>query len=245
MLLRRAGNKLEDTCRAALAFDVTITKPGAAPAHFDALVERLQDVPALPTAQIAQVVALVDSYRRVRTRIDWPEEGNPRVPHHLRMSSSDGRKGRLLAAAVGTFQPKQVLEIGTAYGVSAAFMLATTPDVTVTTVETWEPMKSLSRERLERFYPGRVRCVHEPIEEWLPGSDARFDMVFHDGWHSGDAYRRDFNTLLPTIAPGGLVVLDDITWTDDDAYGAWQEIAALPNVKVAAELDREIGLLLF
>ncbi len=92
------------------------------------------------------------------------------------------------------------------------------------------------------------------IEEALAPAAARMapvDFIFHDGGHSGDAYVRDFQAVVEALAPGGVVIFDDIRWNqpldprvDPRCYEGWREVAAHPRVERAVEIGNELGMVM-
>ena len=38
----------------------------------------------------------------------------------------------------------------------------------------------------------------------------RVDFLFHDAGHSREDYVRDFDAVLPILAPGAVILIDDI-----------------------------------
>ena len=112
--------------------------------------------------------------------------------------------GRLLQVLAGTRGLERVAEIGTGAGVGAAWILsALDPDVTFFTVEL---DKLRARDAAALFADdATARVLHGDWETVLP-PEAPFDLVFADG---GKAKARE--DVLGLLAPGGFLVLDDLT----------------------------------
>jgi predicted O-methyltransferase YrrM len=124
-----------------------------------------------------------------------------------------GRLLHLLAAQRGRVR---VGEIGTGVGVGAAWMVsALPPEVPFVTVELdderWAAAAELFRE------DGHVRVLHGDWRELLP-PEAPFDLLFVDSGPS-----KADPGLVGLVAPGGTVVLDDLTpgRTDDPVRDLW------------------------
>ena len=66
-------------------------------------------------------------------------------------------------------------------------------------------------------YPNQVSChfgwTHEALPRMIE-SLGPIDFMFHDAGHSKEDYLRDFDTALPVLAPGAVVLIDDIRWED-------------------------------
>jgi predicted O-methyltransferase YrrM len=185
---------------------------------------------------------------------------DPAVARHFASASSPPFRLAILAELVRHARATSILEIGTGYGMSAIAMARAQAAPRLVTLEASEPQKSLSRRQLETAFPdGGV----EPIGEDKVSATARliargdrYDFVFHDGGHDGDAYMRDFTALLPALQPGAMFVIDDIRWDDKEGvrqrtrhssrtcYEGWREVVAHPRVTGALEVRTSLGVLL-
>lgn len=117
-------------------------------------------------------------------------------------SEGTGRLLRVLAATVGS---GLAAEIGTGYGVGAAWMLSGLPPTArLFTVES-DPDRA-SRARALFASEGRVRVLQGDWRMLL--ARGPFRLLFVD---ARPAKEEDPGTLLQMVAPGGLVVLDDFT----------------------------------
>jgi predicted O-methyltransferase YrrM len=101
---------------------------------------------------------------------------------------------------------RRVAEAGTAFGEAAAAMAETA--LRVVTVESDAERAALAAERLRRF--PNVELVTGLWEEHLP-SRGPFELVFHDAGNFKRAPDTFGDLVVELLAPGGLVVLDDLT----------------------------------
>jgi predicted O-methyltransferase YrrM len=177
---------------------------------------------------------------------------------HFEVSSSLGRKGRLLFNLVRLTRPERCLELGTAYGMSALFTLGALrllgENGHLTTIERYDPPFSLAAEMLTARHGDRVACERGVLPDALHGlGDSVRDVsfMFHDASHRGENMVKDFEAALPRLAPGALVLIDDIRWVPmgsltgpGDAYDGWRQIVAHPRVRYAVEIDDRLGLVL-
>lgn len=228
--------------------------------RFSALVDALARLPPIETA-IAEKIALIADALRGNGKSVETDRWAGDVRAHFEMSSSFGANGRILVAIIRFMRCTHCLELGTAYGMSALFMLealaAQGPDTRLTTVEGSELQYALSSELLSHHYGDKVFCAHGWTSQILPGltkSLDRVDFLFHDAGHSRQDYNRDFNAVLPVLAPGAVVLIDDIRWHDPRfykgnprCYAGWREIANHPRARRAIEIGdggSSMGLLL-
>ena len=173
-------------------------------------------------------------------------------------AASLGSKGRILYTAVKVLQSSRVIELGTYLGMSAMFLLEALetagPDAHVTTVELHDEFHRIASALLAREFNGRVTCIKGSTQEVLPGLARTLrgvDLLFHDASHSGEAYVRDFLAVEPAMAPGSVVLFDDIRWnnprytsSDPKCHEGWMEVSRHPRVRRAGEINGEIGALL-
>jgi predicted O-methyltransferase YrrM len=108
---------------------------------------------------------------------------------------------RLVATLVASKPGGRVAEIGTSYGDGAAAIAASLPGgATFVTVELDPERAAQARERLAGT---RAEVLEGDWRDLLP-ERAPFDLVFADG---GVAYEQ----VVDLLAPGGIVVKDDLT----------------------------------
>jgi predicted O-methyltransferase YrrM len=227
---------------------------------FNAFVQLLEDaLPPLRPATALRVAKVADDYR---SPSHMSLTGRKVVSHHFGVSSSAGRKGRILSIAVKYFRPQRILEVGTAYGFSSLFMGISLQEVgldkqqpVIHTLEGYEPQATLSRELLGRELNGLVHCAQGRAEDALKDvaqNAAKIDLAFHDAGHMYDDYVRDFAAMEPYMARGSILILDDIRWNDPhlangqqtNSYAGWQSVVSHERVKCAAEIDGCIGIAL-
>lgn len=71
---------------------------------------------------------------------------------------------------------------------------------------------SLTEENHKKFgldLPDMCRCLSTEKQAELFVAGRKFDLVYIDGNHDYEVVKSDFELCLPTIVPGGLLVLDD------------------------------------
>jgi len=156
--------------------------------------------------------------------------------------------GRFLMRTVRELAPRSCLELGTGFGISAAYQAAALElngAGTLTTVERDEGLGGVAKEGLVRLgLEGRVELrlglqddslgdVLEPMRS--------IDYAFLDADHTTEGTLAHFATLLPHLGGGAIVVLDDINWSEG-MRRAWKSIAANERVSTMLEL-RRVGII--
>jgi predicted O-methyltransferase YrrM len=148
----------------------------------------------------------------------------------------------LLMRLVRERAPRSCMELGTGFGISAAYQAAALEldgGGELTTLEGAEQWAASAGETFAALGLERISQCVGPIEQTLAGEAARrapLDFVFVDAEHDGDATRDYFHTLLPHLSDGALVVFDDAHWPD--MRPAIDEIARHPRVSAAARIGR-------
>lgn len=229
--------------------------PTDARRRFERLLATIEtSLPPLPAAVALSLVREADRF--LGCAVELPESDLD-VASHFRMSSSFGRKARLLWAIVRSLHPLCCLEAGTAYGMGSLVILSALesqgPEGMLSTVEAQPAIAALAFESLRARFGGRVRGWLGLSEKLLPEMAAELggvDFFFHDACHSGEAYVGDFAAVADWLSPGAAVLFDDIRWsgagsaTASRCEAGWKEVASHPRVRLAAEIGSNLGLLL-
>ena len=141
--------------------------------------------------------------------------------------------GRLLHVLAGQRGRARVGEIGTGAGVGAAWIVsALRADVPFVTVELDEERARAAAGLFAE--DANVRVLHGDWHALTP-AEAPFDLLFYDG---GGKQRPDLDgdDVVSLLAPGGTVVLDDLTpgraVDGDPVRGFWLAHASLAAVEV-------------
>ena len=146
---------------------------------------------------------------------------------------------------VRSLEPASCVELGTCVGVSAAYQAAAlgfNGRGTLRTLEGSPEIAAVARETLAGLSgaaAGRATVVVGPFHETLAGvlaSAAPVDFLFNDGHHDENAVLRYFEAALPHLAPGAVVVFDDVDWSPG-MRRAWAAVVADPRVAATVDLD--------
>ena len=252
------------TCIEPISPKVVVVKedssePDNAANRFQTLLDQLSGgVPAIEFA-LAREIALVADQSRTKTQVMGFGQWTGDAGLHFVGSSSLGNKGRILFSTVRFMRSECCLELGTAYGMSALFILGALKSYansgSLATVEGMEPQFSLSSSMLKRQHGEVVSCHFGHTDQVLPElvkSLGSIDFMFHDAGHTREDYVRDFNLVCEALTPGAVVLFDDIRWEasarmcqgDPRPYEGWKEVIAHGRVRRAVEVDGSLGLFL-
>jgi predicted O-methyltransferase YrrM len=131
--------------------------------------------------------------------------------------------GRLLRVLVAAMAPKRVVEIGTAIGFSTLWMASALP--AGGRIDTIDPDRSRT-DRARRYWlragvTDRVRVINEPALRVLPRLAPGIEFAFIDAVKT--EYLAYLDALLPKMAPGGMITVDNVLWSGRIAAGVHDE----------------------
>jgi predicted O-methyltransferase YrrM len=152
--------------------------------------------------------------------------------------------GRFLMRLVRELEPRSCLELGTGFGLSAAYQAAALElnragrlvTIDVSTLWAGVARKGLSELGLERV---EVR-VGDPTQTLVAAleSCAPVDYVFIDSDHQEAATLDTLETILPYLSTEPVIVFDDVGFSTPGMERAWSKIADHPQVSHSLRFGR-------
>jgi caffeoyl-CoA O-methyltransferase len=147
-------------------------------------------------------------------------------------------EGRFLEMLVYALRPHRVLEIGTFSGYSSLSMAAGLPSGGhITTCELSPVHAALARTHIARSpYAEMIEVIEGPALDTISKLDGPFDFVFIDADKTN--YLAYYEAVLPKLAPGGLIAVDNTLWSgnvvdDKDQSDDTRAIRAFNDTVVA------------
>ena len=152
--------------------------------------------------------------------------------------------------------PATIVELGAYKGTSyAAFCQAVVENGLPTkcfAVDTWagDPHSGTYSEdvfkRLNTFNDAHFGAfstlLRMPFDEAVAKfSDQSIDLLHIDGFHTYDAVKHDFETWLPKVSPGGVVLFHDTQMKDGD-FGVWRFWQEVREGRKSIEFPHSFGL---
>jgi predicted O-methyltransferase YrrM len=169
-----------------------------------------------------------------------------RVKDIANRSSVSPKKGRFLFRLTRDLDPKNILELGTAFGISALYMSNAAPASRIITIEGCLDSAHLAEENFEKAGAKNVTVIAGTFENKLSAVWQEMpspDLVFFDGNHKKVPTLNYFHECLQHIHPGTVFIFDDIHWSSE-MESAWKEIRRHPSVKVTIDLFH-MGIVFF
>jgi predicted O-methyltransferase YrrM len=157
-------------------------------------------------------------------------------------ASKDPTPASLLFLLVEQFRPRRVLELGTNVGVSSGYLAVAldrnSDDGSLVTLEASPYRLQRARELHRAVALDNIEYREGLFEDTLDRTLEDMgivDMAFVDGHHRLEPTLRYFGLIKSHLAPGAVVVFDDIR-ISDEMRRAWREIQRDPRVSLAVDL---------
>lgn len=168
------------------------------------------------------------------------------VRNITRNSSISPKFGALIYRLVKYAEPDEILEVGTAMGISTLYIAAAAPKSNIVTMEGCAVIAEKAQENFNHMGIGNIELVMGNFNHLIAKTVSNFDkldFVLIDGNHRKKPTLDYFSQILPKLHPGSMVVIDDIHWSKG-MEEAWDEIRKHESVTVSIDLFRT-GILLF
>lgn len=152
--------------------------------------------------------------------------------------------GRFLMRLVRELEPETCIEMGVGFGMSGCYQAAALElngRGRLTCLDQEESLAEIARESFAELnlapridlHMGAIGQTLEPVADSL----APIDYAYIDAEHTEEATVHNFEVVLPRLAPGAVVVVDDIM-LEGDMQRAWARIRANDRVEFALGLRR-------
>lgn len=156
-----------------------------------------------------------------------------------RTSSRKYREGELLHRLCKFLQPEVCLELGTHLGLSTLYQFSAVPKSRFVTVEGAKAVALLARQTWTYYGTDNTPELHvgnfDTVLPALLSSGLTPDYVLIDGNHRYEPTIRYARQLVEVMAGTGVIVLDDIYWSEG-MKSAWEEIISWPEVRLSIDL---------
>lgn len=164
-----------------------------------------------------------------------------------------GRQAYLLYGLVRSLQPKTIVEIGSARGLSACTMalacrhnnLGNVFAVDPHTLNDWTDSPKTNKEQLD-FFQKRIndydlknfcQIVQSTSEEVASTWNQSIDLLFIDGDHSYEGVRKDFEVFKPWLTSRSLVLFHDSGWEFNRESKWYRQDMGVPKYLDQLKLD--------
>jgi predicted O-methyltransferase YrrM len=139
-------------------------------------------------------------------------------------SSSRGKYGLLLYKISNFYQPKNILELGTSLGIGSIHFSKGHEDSKITTLEACKNTFEKAKQNFKNLDISNIHPINQTFLSFLENlNDEKYDVVFIDGHHDGQALINYLNLLKNFTHNDTIFILDDIRWSDS-MFKAWESI---------------------
>jgi len=215
------------------------------PFLFDLITDVFEDKNSYPACR--QIEQLKSSLLQKHETIEVNDLGAGSVADnkHIRTvksitkhSSKQKKYGRLLYRLSRYFEPENILELGTAMGISTAYMALGNKSSTLSTIEGCKNISKLATQNMKTLDIQNVKVINGNFDDLLPrylASVPRLDMVFIDGNHLEKPTINYFEQCLLKTVNTSCFIFDDIHWSDG-MDNAWNYIRKHQSVTLSIDL---------
>jgi len=136
------------------------------------------------------------------------------------------------------FNPKYMLEFGTAAGVSTLYLKKGLPDSKMITMEGCPGLSAVARDNFDKLQLQNVEVANGNFDVMLPAILKKFeklDFVFFDGNHRKKPTLDYFNQCMEKAHENTVFLFDDIHWSKG-MEAAWETIKADKRVSLTVDI---------
>ena len=156
-----------------------------------------------------------------------------KIKNHAKNSLKSKDECQLLFRIIKYLNPSNILELGTSFGISTAYLCETNPNSLITSIEGETQIFHLAKKNLDYI---NLTMINDNIDNWLSIiKSQQFSCVIIDANHTYEATIRYFTLTLKILKNGGFVIFDDIYWSKGMTQ-AWNEIIKSEKVHVSIDL---------
>lgn len=174
-------------------------------------------------------------------------KSNKRVVADIAASSLKPEKfAQLLYRMVQHYKPKTILELGTSFGITTAYLAAAAEATKVYTCEGASSIATIARQNFNTLQLKNIELSEGDFAETLPvllPVLSPLHFVFIDGNHRKEPTLGYFYQLLKHTTASSILVFDDIHWSAEMEQ-AWAIIKDHPAVTLSIDLFF-IGIVFF
>lgn len=169
-----------------------------------------------------------------------------RVKNLVKKSSQPEKYGRLLFRISNYYKPKNILELGSNFGISTAYLALGNPNSNVISIEGCNDLAKYAEKNLHDLQCNNAEIICNTFQKSLPETINKLDtidLVFFDGHHTYSDTINYFECCLTKINENSIFIFDDINWSED-MKKAWNFIVNDPKPIITIDLYK-FGIVFF
>lgn len=166
-------------------------------------------------------------------------KSNKRVVKAIARSSLKSSKfAQLLYRMIQYYKPENILELGTSFGITTAYLASGNPATKLYTCEGAQQIAAIAQQNFDQLGIKNITLLKGDFAQTLPNLFAavnQFDFAFVDGNHRKEPTLQYFQQLLNHSTNQAILVFDDIHWSSE-MEAAWSVIQNDPAVTITIDL---------
>lgn len=215
------------------------------PFVYDLISQVLRSSTELPEFRTIEALRddLLDSEQTIRVNdlgagsrvFDLPVR---RVADTARTALKTPQQAQMLFRLARYFQARNVLELGTSFGITTLYLALGADEGTVHTIEGCPQTMRIAQHHFDQLKQRNIVPMLGSFRSKLPETLQRMgeaDLVFIDGHHAKEPTVDYFGQCLAKAHNDTVFVFDDIHWSRGMEQ-AWEEVKAHPRVTVTIDL---------
>ncbi|MBK8712969.1 MAG: class I SAM-dependent methyltransferase [Niastella sp.] len=156
------------------------------------------------------------------------------------------RFARLFFRIIKKFEPPIIIELGTSFGITTAYMAAAGPQSKIYSLEGAPAIAAIAKMNFEKLHLQNIGLIAGDFKDSLPKLLAQlpsFDFAFIDGNHRKAPTLDYFKRFKEKRNDNSLLIFDDIHWSNE-MEEAWQSIQQDAEVTLTIDLFY-VGIVFF
>jgi predicted O-methyltransferase YrrM len=144
------------------------------------------------------------------------------------------------------FNPSNILEMGTSFGITSSYLAMSMPHQTLVTMEGAPAIAQVAQGTFDLLQLKNIQIMEGDFATSLPvylNSISNIGMVYIDGNHRYAPTMEYFKLLLSKVNEQSILIFDDIYWSSEMEQ-AWDEIKKHEAVTLTIDLFY-IGIVFF
>ncbi len=145
---------------------------------------------------------------------------------------------QLLFKMIHHYKPKEIVELGTSFGIATLYMSKASPKSNINTIEGASTIADVAQTNFDIFKAENITINRGNITTILPEVLAKIkklDMIFLDGNHQKLPTIAYFEQSLAYSHEQTVFIFDDIYWSKE-MYEAWETVKKHPKVRLSLDL---------
>lgn len=141
---------------------------------------------------------------------------------------------------------KEILELGTSFGINSLYMSRAHSGTHVTTMEGCPSIAKIAKSNFKLFNNANIDLIEGNIDEELSQfleTANKIDFVYIDANHTYQSTINYYKQLIPHLSNKAMVVIDDIYWSTE-MTNAWKQIVKDSAGTIYIDIFQS-GLILF